>query len=51
MENDESVFIYKTIRERKPTNPASKGVRISKLHNDLEKEFIKRGMNAFDDSK
>ena len=49
MENDDSVFIYKTIRDRKPTYPASKGVRITKMHDDIQQKFLKQGINGFDD--
>ena len=45
MENDDSVFIYKTIRDRKPTYPASKGVRITKMHDDIQQKFLKQALS------
>lgn len=50
MENDESVFVYKTIKNKQPKK-IGKGVKLTQLHHDLEQEFLKRGMGAMSDFK
>ena len=50
MEHDSSVFVYKTIRNKQPKK-IGKGVKLKQMHENLEQEFLKKGMSAFSDFK
>lgn len=48
MEKDESVFVYKTIKNKQPKK-IGKGVKVQQIRNNLEQEFLARGMGALSD--
>jgi hypothetical protein len=50
MQNDDSVFVYKTITNKSPKK-IGKGVKIKQMQQSIEEEFLKRGMGAVKDFK
>jgi len=48
MDNDESVFVYKTIKNKKPKK-ILKGTKLSEIRKNLEQEFLKKGLGAYAD--
>ena len=50
MEHDDSVFVYKTIKNKQPKK-IGKGVRLQHMRDNLEQEFLARGMGALSDFK
>lgn len=47
MENDESVFVYKTIKNKKPKK-IIKGAGLKEVHKNMQQEFLNHGLGAFD---
>lgn len=50
MENDDSVFIYKTIKNKQPKK-IGKGIKIKTLRDSLEQQFLNKGLGALADFK
>ena len=48
MENDESLFVYKTIKNKKPKK-IIKGTKVTEINKNLEGEFLRKGLDAYND--